>query len=160
MRGSWSPIFLAFSSPDSMIAITSALRTPSRLATSAGASRSGTRHAAAAAAAGCGRALRRRPADIEAALLNHLLRDAESDRQLGRRAARAAATRLAMPLRHLILHVIVQVADRRHARSLVDRRSTSGGTDTFSTMKLVISRPYFAPTTGLITGSSASPSSE
>ena len=37
--------------------------------------------------------------------------------------------------------------------------STSGGTDTFSTMKLVISRPYFAVTAGLISGSSASPSS-
>ena len=38
--------------------------------------------------------------------------------------------------------------------------STSCGTDTFSTMKLVIARPYFAPTTGLMIGSSASPSSE
>ena len=37
--------------------------------------------------------------------------------------------------------------------------STSGGTDTFSTMKLAISMPYFAAITGLISGSSASPSS-
>ena len=37
--------------------------------------------------------------------------------------------------------------------------STSGGTDTFSTTKLVISRPYFPPTTGLMSGNSASPSS-
>ena len=37
--------------------------------------------------------------------------------------------------------------------------STSGGTDTFSTMKLVISRPYLATIAGLMSGSSASPSS-
>src|SRR5438552_1115426 len=37
--------------------------------------------------------------------------------------------------------------------------STSGGTDTFSRMKLGISRPYFALRAGLISGSSASPSS-
>ncbi len=37
--------------------------------------------------------------------------------------------------------------------------STSGGTDTFSRTKLGISRPYFALRTGLISGSSASPSS-
>ena len=37
--------------------------------------------------------------------------------------------------------------------------STSGGTETFSTMKLAICRPYFARTTGLMSGSSASPSS-
>ncbi len=37
--------------------------------------------------------------------------------------------------------------------------STSGGTETFSTMKLAISRPYLAMMTGLISGSSASPSS-
>ena len=37
--------------------------------------------------------------------------------------------------------------------------STSGGTDTFSTMKLVSSMPYFSDTCGLMSGSSASPSS-
>ena len=37
--------------------------------------------------------------------------------------------------------------------------STSGGTDTFSRTKLAISRPYFSLSTGLISGSSASPSS-
>ncbi len=37
--------------------------------------------------------------------------------------------------------------------------STSGGTETFSTMKLAISMPYFDFITGLISGSSASPSS-
>jgi hypothetical protein len=38
--------------------------------------------------------------------------------------------------------------------------STSGGTDTFSTTNDVIASPYFSPMIGLITGSSASPSSE
>ncbi len=37
--------------------------------------------------------------------------------------------------------------------------STSGGTDTFSTMKLPIWMPYLPDTTGLMSGSSASPSS-
>ena len=37
--------------------------------------------------------------------------------------------------------------------------STSGGTDTFSMMKLAISRPYFSFITGLMSGSRASPSS-
>jgi hypothetical protein len=37
--------------------------------------------------------------------------------------------------------------------------STSGGTDTFSMMKLASAIPYFASTTGLISGISASPSS-
>ena len=37
--------------------------------------------------------------------------------------------------------------------------STSGGTDTFSRTKLVISMPYLAVVTGLINGRSASPSS-
>ena len=35
--------------------------------------------------------------------------------------------------------------------------STSGGTDTFSRMKLVISRPYFSRTLGLMICSRASP---
>ncbi|MOA14526.1 hypothetical protein D3C78_1346320 [compost metagenome] len=37
--------------------------------------------------------------------------------------------------------------------------STSGGTDTFSRMKLLISRPYFSRMAGLISCSSASPRS-
>ena len=37
--------------------------------------------------------------------------------------------------------------------------STSGGTETFSTTKLVISSPYFTSRTGLMSGRSASPSS-
>ena len=35
--------------------------------------------------------------------------------------------------------------------------STSGGTETFSTTKLVVSIPYLAAVTGLISGRSASP---
>ena len=35
--------------------------------------------------------------------------------------------------------------------------STSAGTDTFSRMKLEISRPYFSRTVGLMMGRSASP---
>ena len=49
-----------------------------------------------------------------------LLRDRQADRQLRRHAAGAAAA-LLHALRHLELHVVVQVADRRHARALVDR---------------------------------------
>ena len=37
--------------------------------------------------------------------------------------------------------------------------STSGGTETFSSRKLVISRPYFSLTAGLMSCSRASPSS-
>ena len=37
--------------------------------------------------------------------------------------------------------------------------STSGGTETFSTMKLAISNAVLVVSTGLISGSSASPSS-
>ena len=37
--------------------------------------------------------------------------------------------------------------------------STSGGTDTFSTMNDAISMPYLAAVSGLMSGSSASPSS-
>ena len=37
--------------------------------------------------------------------------------------------------------------------------STSGGTDMFSTMKLVISIPYFAVVCGLMSGNNASPNS-
>src|SRR5687768_669591 len=53
-------------------------------------------------------------------LVHHLLRDRHADRQFGARArdARSAGRE---PLGHLILHEVVQVADRRHARPLVDR---------------------------------------
>jgi len=60
---------------------------------------------------------------------------------------------------HLVLDVLVEVADRAMLARLSMACSTSGGTETFSTMKLAISRPYLLPTTGLISGRRASPSS-
>jgi hypothetical protein len=78
--------------------------------------------------------------------------------QLGRHAARAAAFLHA--LRHLELHVVVQVADGRHARALVDRlldlrRHRDVLDDEARDLEAVLR----ASITGLMSGSSASPSS-
>ena len=127
-----APIFLALSSPASRIAITSASETPSTLAASAGLSRSGIDGGRAG-----GRDGRRRAAAAEA-LLHHLLRDAEADRQLGRRAAappRRRRSRSPCAIWYFTKSLRLPIA------AMLDRLSiacsTSGGTDTFSTMKLV-----------------------
>ena len=106
------PIFLPLSSPFSSTASTSVSVTPRIWAASFGLRSSG------AAVAGCGNARCRRAAEP---LLHHLLREAEAHGQLGGRAGRAGAASRREALPHLVLHVVVEVADRRHAGALVDR---------------------------------------
>ena len=72
------------------------------------------------AAGGRAQPRRRRLRHDAARLIHHLLRHRHADRHLGADAADAGAA-LLESLRHLELHVVVQVADRRHARALVDR---------------------------------------
>jgi len=51
-------------------------------------------------------------------------------------------------LRHLELDVSLRLPTADMLERLSIACSTSGGSETFSTMKLVISNPYFAVTTG------------
>ena len=103
-----APIFLPFSSPDSSTAM-----------------HIGFAHAERARRVGGAEQLRRHRRRRRAAgeaLLHHLLREAEADRELRGRAGRPrAAAALLHALRHLVLHVVIEVADRRHAAALVDR---------------------------------------
>ena len=92
-------------------------------------------------------------------LLHHLLRQAEAHRQFRRRARGPAATAASKPLPIWYFTKSLRLPTAAMLERLSMACSTSGGTETFSTMKLVISRPYFAVTAGLISGSSASPSS-
>ena len=58
---------------------------------------------------------------------HHLLTHCQAGAKLRRRAGRTAAFALGHRFSHLELHVIVQIADRRHARSLVDGPFHFGG---------------------------------
>ena len=134
------PILLPLRSPASRLAITSASDTPSALAASAGPER--LRHAGRGAA-GAPRGRRRLRRDA-ARLIHHLLRHRHADGHLGADAADAGAA-LLEALRHLVLHVVVQVADRRHARALVDRLLRLPAAPTRSRRRSsAISRPYLS----------------
>ena len=130
---------------DSITVSTSCSVTPRICATSAGPSSSGGRR----------RRSRLRLAGGEALLLKHLLSDGKANRHLRRHSARAAALHA---LRHLEPDVVVQVADGGHAGALVDRlldlrRDRDVLDDEAGDLEAT------AATTGLISGSSASPSS-
>ena len=137
--------------------MTSASETPSAWAASAGLRSSG----------GACRGRRSRPRHghsrrgmaTHEAVLHHLLRQTEADGELRRRARGSATATAFESLPHLILHEVVQIPTAAMLDRLSIACSTSGGTDTFSTMKLPISMPYFVMMAGLMSGSSASPSS-
>ena len=108
----WAPMRLPLRSPASRLAITSASDTPSAFAASAGPTVSGMPEAAAAA----GVVWRH----DTARLVEHLLGHGHPHGDLRANAGDAGAAFL-HALGHLILDVVVQVADRGHARALVDR---------------------------------------
>ena len=146
------PIFFPFKSPASRLAITSASVTPSSFAASAGLSVSGTppvggsRRTVVAAGDAAG-------------LIQHLLRHRHADRHLGADAAGAGRRPSRIPA----------PSDTSRSRSDCRRRpcwtacrspARPPAAPTRSRARSVaISMPYFALSTGLINGSSASPSS-
>ena len=157
-----APIFLPFRSPESSTVITSASDTPSACAASAGLSSSGSPDAPAAApAVGTGGTT-----TVGAAwplMKPSRIICCASPKPTASSAAVPAAPAPPPPLSRPLPIWYFTNSLRLPIAAMLERLSmacsTSGGTDTFSTMKLVISRPYLATIAGLISGSSASPSS-
>ena len=118
----WLPILRPFSSPLSTAAMTSETSTPSRSATCSGVNTSGPPATAGAAPESGGGAPGSGGGHAGCCgwrhVAHHLLCHGETHGHLSRRPGRAAT--LGEALAHLIFHVVVQIADDAHARTLVD----------------------------------------
>ena len=114
-----APIFLPLSEPSASVASTSFSADAQELGGVGGAEQLRAAPPAGGAAARARRrgrgALAQHPPGC-----GHLLAHRQAGAKLRRGAGRAAAFALAQALGHLELHVVVEIADRRHARALVN----------------------------------------